>query len=476
MMPFNKEKLDAYRKIVSAEVVTRGQHPYSYIIYSGSYTGGPYFAKDSNGEIEFSGTNASYVIQSAIDALTDGGKIFIKAGLYSQTSDIIINNKNSVSIIAEKGVELRVGADLTSQIKVTGTCSNILIYGLELNGSKNSYAMSEANIYFDGTVTDSTISNCYIHDYDKVAIQLDDGCNRNKILNNRIINGNASYAGGAAIKVFRCKDLTIQDNNLQTGYDGIHVDSEYDQIARHKIIHNYIYNFSDSGIDLPDSRFCRVIDNTVEGNDVTDEGFDCDGGSDNIISFNTFRGCTARGVGTYNAHNMTISNNIIQGNKVNIDITNSDYIIIEGNQILEASDNQIWLDSSTNVKIIGNIIKDGSAFAIDGGYGSGSTAEAKFNTITGNSWGFGGGTINLTCFGNIGFVTENSGTATIASGATSVTVDHGLAGTPTVVVLGATHSEVADAVWSADATNITITVPSAVTADRDISWYAEYKP
>jgi parallel beta-helix repeat protein len=77
---------------------------------------------------------------------------------------------------------------------------------------------------------------------------------------------------------------------------------------------------------------------------------------------------------------------------------------------------------------------------------------------------------------NRGYATEASGTATILNGKTSVTFAHGLAGTPTLVVLGATHAEVADAVWSADATNITITVPSAVTANRKISWYAEYHP
>ena len=70
----------------------------------------------------------------------------------------------------------------------------------------------------------------------------------------------------------------------------------------------------------------------------------------------------------------------------------------------------------------------------------------------------------------------NSGTATILSGQTSVTFAHGLAGIPTIVTLGATHAEVADAIWSADGTNITITVPSAVTANRNISWYTEVKP
>jgi len=71
---------------------------------------------------------------------------------------------------------------------------------------------------------------------------------------------------------------------------------------------------------------------------------------------------------------------------------------------------------------------------------------------------------------------KNSGTATITNGNTQVQFAHGLAGTPTLVTLGATHAEVADAIWSADATNITITVPTNVTANRNISWYAEYKP
>jgi len=69
---------------------------------------------------------------------------------------------------------------------------------------------------------------------------------------------------------------------------------------------------------------------------------------------------------------------------------------------------------------------------------------------------------------------RNRGTITIPSGQTSGSAPHRLAGTPTIVVLGPTHDEVADAVWSADATNITVTVPSAVSADREVSWYAEY--
>jgi hypothetical protein len=78
-------------------------------------------------------------------------------------------------------------------------------------------------------------------------------------------------------------------------------------------------------------------------------------------------------------------------------------------------------------------------------------------------------------FANSG-MSENSGTATILDTATSVVFAHGIAGTPTLVVLGATHAEVSAATWSADGDNITITVPEAVTANRNISWYAEFKP
>jgi len=67
---------------------------------------------------------------------------------------------------------------------------------------------------------------------------------------------------------------------------------------------------------------------------------------------------------------------------------------------------------------------------------------------------------------------SNRGNATITSGNTSTTFAHDLPAAPDIVVLGPTHAEVADAVWSADDTNITITVPSAVSADRKISWFA----
>lgn len=69
---------------------------------------------------------------------------------------------------------------------------------------------------------------------------------------------------------------------------------------------------------------------------------------------------------------------------------------------------------------------------------------------------------------------SSSGTATIPSGSSSVTVQHGLPATPRVVVVTGRHSETASAFVSArDASTITISVPAPVTADRAVDWYAE---
>jgi hypothetical protein len=69
---------------------------------------------------------------------------------------------------------------------------------------------------------------------------------------------------------------------------------------------------------------------------------------------------------------------------------------------------------------------------------------------------------------------QNSGTATIKLGETSVTVAHSLLWIPRTVVVTGRNNETAYAYVSyRNETHITITVPNPVTADREIDWYAE---
>jgi hypothetical protein len=74
-----------------------------------------------------------------------------------------------------------------------------------------------------------------------------------------------------------------------------------------------------------------------------------------------------------------------------------------------------------------------------------------------------------------GLRTRNSGTATILSGNTSVTVNHGLAYTPNAPRVTGRDAETSGAFVPTGITSTTffIQVPSAVTADRTIFWEAE---
>lgn len=120
------------------------------------------------------------------------------------------------------------------------------------------------------------------------------------------------------------------------------------------------------------------------------------------------------------------------------------------NDIIDNEGKGIWFEGLHPNYAIGNFLSDNGGVNIDG-----LTSDDIY-------YGNQGGPPN-----------QSSGTAIIANGKSSVTVTHGLESTPTVVTLGAAHAEVTDAIWSADATNITITVPAPVTADRRISWRAD---
>ena len=95
----------------------------TFYISSGVYPGAPsytvwregsnYFAKDVNGMLKYSGTNASLIIQNCIDVLTDGGKIFLKKDTY----DI-----GSTTLTFLKGIKLEIDfqkSALTSSVSTT---------------------------------------------------------------------------------------------------------------------------------------------------------------------------------------------------------------------------------------------------------------------------------------------------------------------------------------------------------------------
>ncbi len=75
-----------------------GEETASYIIFSGS---SQYYVKNgSTGKIDYSGSDACTIIQAAISALTSGGKIFVKRGVYGNDGEYIAL-KNHIHLYGE---------------------------------------------------------------------------------------------------------------------------------------------------------------------------------------------------------------------------------------------------------------------------------------------------------------------------------------------------------------------------------------
>jgi len=107
--------------------------PYSYLIFKKA--GIVYARNGKTGELEFSDEDAAKVIQAAIDALTNGGKIFIKAGTYQITSDI----KLSSNMICQGAGKENTKFVLAAKVDITfSNATNVLLsdftYDAKTNG------------------------------------------------------------------------------------------------------------------------------------------------------------------------------------------------------------------------------------------------------------------------------------------------------------------------------------------------------
>ncbi|MCD6131532.1 MAG: right-handed parallel beta-helix repeat-containing protein, partial [Candidatus Hydrothermae bacterium] len=157
--------------------------------------------------------------------------------------------------------------------------------------------------------------------------------------------------------------------------------------------------------------------------------------------------------------------------------SSSGYANVIGCWIKDNNGHGIYVyDTANHVRIIGNYIDGSGGTNILSSGSSGHNYIFLNNIGTDHGWSI---PVSKASSDKVKFnqnwITENSGTATISSGTSSVTVNHGMDRTPHQVIVTGTHSEVSDC-WVTDITNtqFTIHVPSAVTADREVYWMAEY--
>jgi hypothetical protein len=430
--------------------VRRGfpRHPYSFLIEK---LDDLIIAQDHTGAVRFSGYDASTVIQSAINALTSGGKIFIKAATYSVRSTIFLGFGDPDFGV----VHVLEGEGPNTILKMAEGVAQPILQSKTFGVAKVNFYQQVRNIALDGNnVATRGINWC---------------CWRGKIENVRIQNvagdaiyicGNAAdaWAGeneisschinnnsGAAIHVYSyADDEWIHDNTLTYNNDGIIYRQGCPLIS-----FNHIYRNTRYGIFITPCSYGAIIGNHLERNMQGELRLSASGTSHiqylNVLG-NEFYGhdyptpnaypvVYLRGETGY-AQNINLIGNLIVGdgspNYGLLTHANSRNCIIEANQFVGTFGTAVLLEQGTN----------------------------KIRR-------------------NIGFVTENSGTATFSGNGTQTqfTIAHGLAGTPKSYRVEAGSADAkGDKYVTADATNLTVTfatAPPSGTNNVVLVWQAE---
>jgi len=406
----------------------------SYIIFK---DGNLYKAKNgTTGCIEFSGADAATVIQSAIDALpAEGGIVFIKTGNYYITKTLQIF-KSNVWLKGEGRAStlfLAGNVDMITMIGGEAYKLGIKITDLSLNGEKGKgYTSHGIRI---GGASRVLIDNCIIAKFGGDGIRIEEQDTASSyacwITRNWIAD-----VDGYGILLRYNEGTSIVDNDIEfTGKDGIRAVTVVGAI---RIADNVINEPAENGIYLWGVSSFNIIGNHIWA--PNHNGILVVGGGDyqHIIASNEIINASKAASGTYDG----------------IEIGNARNGIIIGNLIGRGDDTYVpkycveLLSESVNWTVIGNRFRRYATAPIRN-VGTGNFIKAHINY-------------------------ESSGTATFTAGATNVTISHGLATIPKIVLVTPHHSEITDLrVIGKTATGFTVEVSTAPTTDRTFDWYAE---
>jgi len=479
------------------------------------------------GQIEFSGKDAATVINDVLANGLTGGRTWkekvVSKGNFTISSVIKIPSYTVLEIQGSLTLANGVNTDILQNSDQTNGNTQIEIIGGELDGNKANQTAGTALIDFV-KVTDSLVEGVYVHDAYFRGVQFLTDSHRNKVVNcwienigavddsgdGILLDGNDNIASGNYIKGSEGYNIYVRTGernfilkNICDGASGVtYINIGVSEYASPEtiVIGNTAVNAKNDGIIISfNSTDSLILGNLAKGNGRhgifvsgnTEQGINLDTAEEIIIIGNEVRSNVGNGIRLLKSNFVTIQGNFVtENNYVGINITGSSWNIIKGNIVKNNSKDSAGTYfgigfynygeaySFDNI-VIGNICTDDQETKTQG-YGIKETGNTDRTIIIGNNVrGNLTGAIltvgaNTIVERNIGYVTENGGTATIPNGSSSVVVDHGLAVAPSVVKLTGTHSEVANCwVTNVTSTQFTINAPAAVTADRDVYWQAE---
>jgi len=480
--------LDSNSLVPSANLGLKGG--YSAIVY---IDGSSVIARDYKGDLIASGTagvNDASVIQAALDSQ---GTVLLMGGTLTLTTTLVLKSNtqligNGIGITKLKladGVDkdmIQTYAEANSLD--TQYDENIVIANMEIdgNGSNQTTGMG-LNIE---NITRSKLLNLYIHDTYGKAIRINTVGTKDRLVLN---------------------DIQIVNILLDTNYSAVDLAS-ISAINQLQISNFIVKNSQGSGLttgSLTNGSYANIVavNNAAYGFSIEGWGELHDISATNIIAVGNNHGIVIENNGT-SPYNIFITGVVSENSGDGLRIYNAQKVfakvcayrngwrgvfVASGSKYCKIKIVAIENGQAEDGRQYGAMINDASSDwnVIDVlGIDTQTTPTQLYAACIGSSGPPANNHVIVDGYGNSdGLYLDNgtntkitgperSGSATIANGNTSVTVNHGLASAPTNIQLTGTHSEVKDAyVTNVGSTSFDIKVDSAVTADRTVYWKAK---
>jgi hypothetical protein len=418
-------------------------------------------------------------------SLEDAGVDVITMGDYTVLSHLKV--RGAVGAISSTWAPVRVG----NHSLIEWIWLDELSFGIETEDKKNvhirdsrfteirSAGGSAASIHAKGTSRDIYISRVYIENSDR-AFEVEDGASNFFASMGTLINvyplsaigytftlDAHSHPGGGGVDNVVYKDFYLEDSGAPDAYGD-------------NAVADYVRNITLENITIVDPWTTQKTFSVARGSDIvvrnvrylnaSTTAFSAMNIDGLIVEDNRFSAGSTFDADTY-LMSVTSSTNPIISKNTFLDVKGMGAIALyNSNTNAELLDNYIKLDAtnpshygisdidSTMVTITGNTITGGQpATAAMNLRGPGGIVAFNYvvkddiwlTSTSQNFWVFENNIVsgfvlnqgtNNKVYRNKGYVTENSGAATIAAGTTSIVVTHGLATTPTRVYLTPTNS------------------------------------
>lgn len=333
-----------------------------------------------DGKVMFNGTNAREVINNAIDATTNGGIVFIKAGTYILNYgwvDVLVRNK--VKLIGEgyENTILKSIGDPGAGIALYPDYSEVRDLTVLGTGGEGTGIISGSNF---GRPNGCKVLNCRIANWTS-GIRFNTPAGTKHEFGGNIIE-NCVYG----LRIYNGSNCIISNNIIsETNGQGILLGDSQNIVVAHNTIKNWAKNSQGKGaieVNNQQSGYANCENINIIGNRMIGGNFSTayDGiglnGEENGTTF--VRGCSVTGntligvlgkagAGIYlhghypfvpNVQDCVISSNSIRNFNVGIQTASAKNIVIVGNVIVENYYHGMYLTDALYFNVIGNTVKN----------------------------------------------------------------------------------------------------------------------